>query len=902
MNRSNRLLLIAISLTLPMCSHELKSSESPTVKDSNLTYCNSDQTFVVTGTGLTPMVINGATKNPGIDMPDVCMTKVADLDGNPVSDPNSKICLKESDVEWVSTRELRFTLSPDYGLSPGTWDVSITNPDGTKATGTTRIKVLPGEVLVFWSDPSIVYNGITTQATVYGTNLGDVNEVGIRNSKFEETKLQSAPEGTRQNRVQITIPSGTGPDTYDVVVHTSTGCIAELKRGLLVTATRDDKLVSSVDPTFGWTEQSTPVTVNGTGFQPVPRVYLNPHTPGGTTIATALWSVALKDPTAVTAVVPKSLPAGPYDVIVVNPDGRVGIIDKLPNAAAAEGGFFLSSKAPPVVANISPLYVDNQTAHTVTIDGSGFDNPTVTLSCRKPDGTTAALTGTVAAGGTATTFDASVPVGGLPGGTVCIVTVTNPDKSYYQFSAIGISLPSANLNPMVDAPSMATARRAPAVAAGRATRSARYLYAIGGDSGNAGGALRSVETSPIDVYGTPGAWFTQPVELPAKRTLAGAVRLGRFLYLVGGNDGMAPTTSVVRAEVLDPLAAPRIVDVGGARSKVSGEGIGPGIWYYRVAAVMADTDPNNAGGETLASDPIAVNLSAESLGDRKLNLTLYWDPVAGAKAYRIYRSPNGTENLDGVRLLTEIPDGNATSYEDKAPAGRPAGDPPRPLGATGNWMTMPALGTAREAAGITTAQDPADATKWYVYALGGRSPAPLATWERLAVTIDPVKGTQTVATWTAGAAPISAARSELTAFSVSHTEAIQVPVGTTFIYAGAGVGSTNVDAGKVAAGGELTWTSVKAMSPSRSGYAGVAGAGFLFAFGGSNTTGADDSMAAGQIDPAAVPTLTNWNNNGGARLKHPRYLAGSTVESAFIYLVGGSSMNAATATCERTVL
>jgi len=898
MNRANRLLLIALSSTLPMCSHELTSSESPTLQESNLTYCNADQTFVVTGTGLTPMVINGATKDPGIDMPDVCMTKVADLDGNPVSG-GQKICLKETDVEWVSTRELRFTLRPEYGLSPGEWDVTITNPDGKQASGKTRIRVLPGEVLVFWSDPSIVYNGITTQATVYGTNLGDVSEVGIRDAARKETKVPSAPEGTRQSRVQVTIPSGTAPDTYDVVVHTKSGCVAELIGGIRVTATRDDKLVSSIDPTFGGTDQTTPVTVNGTGFTPVPRVYLNPHTPSPTTVATALWSVALKDPSAVTAVVPKSLPAGAYDAIVVNPDGRVGIIDKLPGAMTAEGGFFLSTKPPPVVASISPLYMDNQAAHTVTVDGSGFDNPTVTLACKKPDGTTSNLTATVSAGGTATTFQASVPVAGLPGGSVCVVTVMNADKSYYQFSAIGISLPSANLNPMVDAPAMLEARRAPAVAAGRATRSARFLYAIGGDNGAPGGALRTVETSPIDVYGTPGAWFKQPVDLPAGRTLAGAVRVGRFLYLVGGNDGMAPTTSVLRAEVLDPLAAPRVVDVGGVRSKVDGEGIGQGIWYYRVSAVMADTDPSNAGGETLASDPIAVNLPE---GSRKLNLTLYWDPVPGAKAYRIYRSPNGTENLDGVRLLTEIPDGKVTSYEDKAPAGKPAGDPPRPLGATGNWMAMPALSTAREAAGITSAQDPSDPNKFYVYALGGRSPAPTATWERLSVTIDPANGVQTVGTWTAGTAPISAARSELSAMSVSHVEAVQVPVGTTYIYVAGGVGSSNVDAGKVSAGGDLTWTSTKAMSPARSGYSGVAGAGFLFAFGGSNTTGGDDSMAAGQIDPAAVPTLTNWNNNGGARLRHPRYLAGSTVESAFIYLVGGLSMGAPTKTCERTVL
>ena len=98
--------------------------------------------------------------------------------------------------------------------------------------------------------------------------------------------------------------------------------------------------------------------------------------------------------------------------------------------------------------------------------------------------------------------------------------------------------------------------------------------------------------------------------------------------------------------------------------------------------------------------------------------------IAGAKAYRIYRSPKGTENLDGVRMVAEVSGGKTTFYEDTAPPGNLSGGPPRPLGATGNWATLPSLGTAREAAGVTAAQDPKDANKWYIYALGGRSPAP----------------------------------------------------------------------------------------------------------------------------------------------------------------------------------
>jgi hypothetical protein len=57
-----------------------------------------------------------------------------------------------------------------------------------------------------------------------------------------------------------------------------------------------------------------------------------------------------------------------------------------------------------------------------------------------------------------------------------------------------------------------------------------------------------------------------------------------------------------------------------------------------------------------------------------------------------------------------------------------------------------------------------------------------------------------------------------------------------------------------------------------------------------------------QIDGTALPSTTNWNSNGGATLVHGRYYAGGTLESSFIFIVGGISENAAAATTERTVL
>ncbi len=884
------LLIFSVALTLFDCSHELKGEGKATVRDTELTYCGADeQSFVVMGTNLSPMVVDGATDKPRIDMPDVCMVRVEDADGNPVSG-EKEVCLPEQDVSWVSKNELHFTTRKTSGLTPGLYDVIIRNPDGTTADGRVRIRVLGEGPLLFWSDPAVVYNGISTQGTIYGSGLDEIGSVAIRDSAGTETELTDFQAvGTRNNRVQITIPLGTAIGDYDVIVRTANGCVAPLIRGVRV-VDEENLTVTGIDPSFGWTEDPTPVTITGAEFAQVPRVYLNPDEVTSTTVASALASIAFVSPELLTAVVPAGLPTGVYDLFVVNPDGRVGLVDK---------AFTVTADDPPIVTSVSPNYLDNSAAQTVTIAGSNFSGAAVTLRCLAPDGTETELVGSVSTD-TASSLEVSVPVDTLTQGTVCVVRVTNGDGSYFDFSAIGISNPASNLNDFIAAPDLLTARRAPAVAAGRATQSARFVYAIGGDDGGESSALSSVETTPIDIFGVPGGWYEQPEALPDPRTLAGVVRVGRFLYLVGGNDGAGPTTSVLRAQVLDPLAAPEIVDVVGRKGATTSEGIGAGVWYYRVSAVMADDDPSNPGGETLASDPIGVSLPTEL--DGTLVLTLFWDAIPGAQGYRIYRSPTGTETIDGVRLIAEVDGGTTTSYEDVATSAA-GNEPPRPLGATGVWMAMPDLGTAREAPGVAVAQDPADPDDWHIYAIGGRDAAELASWERLTVTIA-ADGSQSVASWAEGAVGISFARAELSAFAVSHVEAVQVPEGVTYIYAGGGAGTgnnaSNVDWAEVTAGGDLTWAVANAMSPARSGYAGLPGAGFLFAFGGAQSSPSDSNSSA-EIDPTDVPNLINWNNEG-VRLITERYLAGSAEESAFIYVVGGTTSSGPTASVERTVL
>lgn len=899
------------------CSHEL-TGPKPSVTDSSLTFCGADQQlFVIKGVDLSPMIKNGAKDNATVALPDVCLTQIAAEDGGTVTGAKEK-CLPQSDIQWVSKSELRFTIRSTTGLVPGVYDVVVKNPDGKVAGGTIHLTVLADGPLLFWADPGIAYNGISQQITVYGANLTTLDSVSLRDStSLQEQPLPFTQTPGKLNRFVTVIPQGTAASTYDITVKAKNGCGAELIRGMNVVSTTDPKLVTAIDPTFGGTAENTPVTITGNGFQQVPRGYLNPQTPAATsgdaglpTSAFALSSVAYVNGTELTGVVPQGLPTGKYDLVVVNPDGKVGLLS---------GAFTITQLPPPVVANISPSFIDNGTGpHNVTVEGSNFRTGVkVALSCKAPGATTAtagpAVTvSNIAAAGTSftATFDPST----LVIGTVCIATVTNTDGSYYTYSALGFANPALNLNPFSTnaAWSMITARRAPAVAPGRATNAARFLYAAGGDNGAPASAYTSVESTQINVYGDPGTFTPQAVSLPEKRTLAGVTTLGRFIYLVGGNTGTAATNTVRRAMVLDPLAAPQIVDVSARRSKTgdggSPEGIGAGVWYYRVSAVMDPSDPSNPGGETLPSDPLVVNLPTEFQGT--LLVTLFWTPVPNAVKYRIYRSPTGVEPLGGVQLLTEVTVGTnscpagGTCYEDTAVSGATTVASPRPLGSTGNWSTLiPNLTVAREAPGVAVGADPGTAGRWWLFALGGRSNATtdLASTEKLQITMN-ADGSQTVgASWTAATA-LPAARAELTGYSMAHSSAPQITGNATYIYAGGGTGSTSVDGSLLGAGGALTWVAVPSMSPAHSGYGGVGNQGFLFAFGGAQSL-PDDSILAGQLDGTALPQLVNWNNNGGNRLTIPRYLEGGAFESANVYLVGGvTTGNVPTKTMEKAVL
>lgn len=798
-----------------------------------------------------------------------------------------------------------------------TCEIVVVNPDGCedRPLPHEEVTVVSGPIL-FFVDPPVAYNGVNTRITLFATSItpplaDDAVTIVPTGESSPVISLEHQPVPNHPNRLQALVPVGLDPGIYDVRLADDSGCLSSLPEGLIITDSLTVQ-IESVKPSFGWTERDTAITIfrdpGGAAFQATPRVFLNPVSPAPDEVAVEIVSVAWVDENTATGVVPSGTPVNQYDLILVNPDGSVGVLD---------AGFTEVATAPPVIDTATPASIVAATGQDVVLGGSNFaDGATASLTCVAPDGTPRSDPSVVS--GTPTcdadqrcTMTITVDGSGLTSGDVCVVRLTNPDGAYGEFSAVGVTTPSLNLNNPSAGTDMNVGRRAVSSAAGKATPAARFVYALGGDDGTAAGALDTTEFAPVDLFGNMSGWTLQRATLTEPRTLAGAATVGRYVYLVGGDDGTGPTNTAARALILSPRETPDIEDVD---LELGDVGLEPGQWHYRVSAVMDPGDTDNPGGETLASDPFSLKLP--DIAGKRISVELVWsapldslgDPLAGVTGYRIYRTANADDPPGSEVLIGTVDDAATFSFVDDGSA-TPGTDTPLPLGSTGNWLALPDMSSPRSGLAVAAGFDPADESIFYVYALLGKTDANTATgsYEYLPVTIA-ANGRQTVGgAWSQGLEASAEPRWQAGAWVADNVVSSLITVPDTYIYLGGGLTSndtaaTTVDAGKIAAGGDLgVFDPVpRDFSSSNAGYGVTAANGQLFTFGGgpNPNNGAKSSEI---IDPP--PTLPNnaWNSQG-IQMTEARYLLGSSVQSAFIFLVGGETdTEAATRSTELVV-
>ncbi len=808
----------------------------------------------------------------------------------------------------------QLTAQMQGGGTPGdVYDVILSNGDGCADDPPyAQVTITPGPV-AFFADPDVVYNGINTRVTVYSTTLSlplpaNAVEIVPAGQAAPVTVLDWAPVPNYPNRVQVVVPTGQTPGMYDLYINDATGCSTALPQAITVT---EELTVSidSVQPPFGYTQSQTDVTIFRDTMAPAPadkpfvatpRVFLNPANPQPADIAIQLQSISFKNADTLTAVVPRNQPANNYDMIVVNPDGTVGV---------RYDAFRVQTVPPPVIATVTPSSIIAATNQSVTVAGQFFDASTITVTCEDSMGNPTApppvVSGTVNCNGTDCTQQATINAGQVPAGSICVLRLTNADGSYFDYSAIGVTTPSLNLGDPKPGPMMNVGRRALVAAAGNATAAARFVYAIGGDGGAAMQAtpFNSVEAAGVDLFGGINAWENQRFNLNTSRAFAGGVTMGRYIYVLGGTDGTNTLATVERARILDPLETPQlnINDIVPADTGLDG-----GYWTYRVSATFGAADLDNPNGETLASDPIIVKVP--TLQGKKIQILMGWGPpvdslgapLPNISGYRIYRTPMAN-GVSGEEVLIASVVANVTTYTDNGSA-TPGTEKPLQTGSTGAWRTLATMNAARKGHAAAVAFDSVDPTKFYVYALSGLGSAntSLNTYEYLPVTVQP-NGRQTVAaSWTTGPNTFAAGRWQTSAWVTDRTVSNLIPAGDTWIYLGGGLSgsgmtfSNKVEAGKVAAGGAFSTISdtPKDFTGGHAGYGICAANGQLFQFGGQNAAPFSGAKAATLTNPMPNLTLQSWNAEG-LNMTDARYLMGSAVQSAFIFLIGGQTGNSA---------
>ena len=778
-------------------------------------------------------------------------------------------------------------------LEPGDYDLEVSNGSGCESSLPDALTVLPRPI-VFFVDPPVVYNALDFTARLFLANLngGSASDAAIR--RVGDTAFQSVPFAVDgDGRVLVTFPAdqvAAGEQaTYEVQVTDAKGCTTSLNGQAVLTKQVSGESFSLNPPFAGVLEATATVVVMddltpAEPFEPLPRVYVVPSSGAG---AAPLGAVGLTSGAELTGRIPAGLAPDLYTVVVVNPGGEV-FVDP--------DGLLVTASSPPLIDTISPGSVPTA-GSSVQVTGSNFPaDADVELTCQDSTAPGAGSFTVIDASPTITSYglDFVVPAG-VPNFHVCIVRVVDPTTTTYdEFSSLVVLNSAENLpGSLDDGQDLFRPRRGAVSAVGEVTRTASYLYAIGGDLGSTASAMESIEISALSRFGALSPWRDAAEDLPEPRTLASLMVLERFLYLVGGHDGSGPVDSVLRAEILRPEDAPTISD--DLDVALDPAGLGPGTWYYQVSAVMDGGDADNPDGETLPSEPLPVVVPAWAPDG--FVLTLRWDPLPGADSYRIYRSPVADSLVTELELL-DVVSGGTEELEDDGLA-TSAGSP-RQLGDLGAWHEVERLEEPRSALGLGIATDPLDEDVRYLYAVAGHDGGGnLATYESIRIDLLP-DGTQVVGPPFLDAAnPLPIARSEHLAFTVDAAATTLVALDETWIYAGPGNGATKINAAEVLSGGLLDpWIQSTNRTVRRAGYAGTAASNQLFFFGGADGGVPSDDRDSGGLQ--ASGSLANINSTGGSMTLTRSYSA-TGLGMGRIYILGGATGSGVTGTVESSV-
>jgi hypothetical protein len=775
-----------------------------------------------------------------------------------------------------------FNFSPLF-LPGSQLGLTVANPDGCRSA-LINLTVQAGPVLLA-ADPPMLYKPLRTPVTLYMTSVTGSVSVSLTGNGAP-VPLTSTVSG---KRVIAEVPPGLNPGTYDVTLSDGSGCGTGL-RGAVQILDEVKLQLDSVHPAFGDRTVTQRLTIRGAGLKAGARVFLSPKN------GTALTPVGAElEYGALHAVVPP-LAAGRYDVVVINPDGAVGILN---DAVAPFHSYQAVDGAIPVVTRLAPQALPaGCSGCQLTVDGAGFGvAPQVRALCYAPGSNVAfdgpALTLFGSPSDTEVIVEAA-PLAALPHGTSCHLRVTNNDAAITPSGeAVEPVVVSAGLSPLKagdstfePGPALTSLRRAPAVAAADAEPGSRFLYALGGDSGTLTSARSDGEFAPLSPAGL-GSFAALPrTGLPSATTLAGAAVSGRFLYLVGGHDGMSALARVARAEVLDPAEAPRFDDLGVALD-VSATGVPAGAtYYYRVSTRFALDDAVNPNGESLASAPIAIAVAPLAAAfDIALHFVPGTTPGRSLAGWRLYRG-TAPDQLD---RYVDISDVSFTDDNTQFSASQT----PLVLGALGRFTAtnIPQLNNPRAGAAVVSAPD-AVVGRSFVYAAFGWSGASLpASYEMLQL-----DGGTPAGSW----AQTSLGTGRWLLGGWAATPERNSRITQRFVYFGQGVSNTSLagvmnsdlvaemNIAQISGNGTLTPSPSPSPAPTSPGfgYGSFGGGDALVMVGGAATLAQPGSLLQRAVF-SSPPVPDAWTPID--LLPSVRFLPGAGADGPYLFVIGGGS-------------
>lgn len=481
-------------------------------------------------------------------------------------------------------------------------------------------------------------------------------------------------------KLQIRLPRYMSPGRWSIFVTRLDGCQSTLEGVVDVVGELSLSLLEA-SPQYFYFATNTEMTIKRDSsttspFVVTPRLYLSPAViPGTCTDATGAEETLE--------------PGLAYDVLVINPNGQVGLLEK---------GVTVNVDPAPVISGITPPYVETSSTSDLQLRGSNFDIESSQILCyNQLDVASAPIPGTI----TASTASTATIRFTFPADTVvCVVQITNTDQSSFEFASIPTKK-GPNIVPFgVSDFKLLQQRRGPSMVFGLPSPASRFAYVIGGDSRPGmedaplvANALPSVESTKLAYNFKPSQAFSeQSSQLPAGLSFGHAFAVGSYVYYLGGYnaDTGSSSSKIYRAQVLNPLKTPEL-GVNLNLLEDAQTDLTQGLWYYRLVAVFGDQSQeeytyysgDNGPGQSLPGEPLSINLP-DLPG---MQLTLSWDAVPGADSYRLFRSVSGApEDATNYGLVFE---GSGLFYVDTGVVADTSVSF-LPFGALSEWHTLQA--------------------------------------------------------------------------------------------------------------------------------------------------------------------------------------------------------------------